>query len=110
MLEYLQIGSVNKNHGVIQCNTPTRGDASGWMNSFSVLEGMMVHVVIVVSKNMNPKLAKEARGEKEVPNCITLPMKTSFDLGKAYESNMLPIETISHMGITRCVEVNLILP
>ncbi len=63
-----------------------------------------------MSKNMIPKLVEEARGEKEVLNCITLPMKTCFDLGKAYESNILPIETISHMGVARCVEVNLILP
>lgn len=71
---------------------------------------MMAHVVTVVSKNMILKLAEEAGDEKEAPNCMTLPMKTCFDLGKAYESNILPIETISHMGITCCVEVNLILP
>jgi hypothetical protein len=59
---------------------------------------------------MIPKLVEEVGDEKEVPNCITLPMKTCFDLGKAYESNILPTETISHMGIACCVEVNLILP
>jgi hypothetical protein len=48
--------------------------------------------------------------EKEAPNCITLPMKTCFDLGKACENNIFPTETISHMGITHCVEVNLTLP
>ncbi len=78
MLKYVQIGLTNKNQGITQCNTPTRSDASGWMNRLSVLERMMVQVVTTIFKNMIPKLAEEVGDEKEAPNFITLPMKIFF--------------------------------
>jgi hypothetical protein len=62
------VGSITKYQGVAtQCTPSNPNETNIWNQRLNALEGMMVQIVAVVTKNNNPQVASEVIIKKKTP-------------------------------------------
>ncbi len=63
--QHVHVDSISKHLGVTQC-TPTKNDAPNWHYRLSALEGMVVQIADVISKNYPKITTKDTTKDGDV--------------------------------------------